>query len=497
MLLVAAAYLAIRLVGITADPPPVPNGVSSVELLVEPVAKAHEARNWALFGEFQTNPVDNYQFWRPQSPVWVYSLAGWFRLMGVSYLQLRLFSVLVSLAGFFVFLAYAERRLQKVPLLGAGLFFGFNVFQIFYTRVGLLEPAVNTLIIVTAYLLLRAEKRPAWLAGALVAWAAAFLTKQTALFFLPVVLMVGVWLYVRALTRGGASRLDKWLPPLAFVAVFGGLAFYCSRPEYLRTAAWNLGHVVLGKAQHKTLSTEVIPWWEVLARPFTAERWTRRYFWLFPVAAVLSSVAVLGITKRLLQRRASLWEAIVWLWWGSSLGAVLLTTPEGNRFELIVYPSVALLAGEGLSILSAPIARRRWPRLAMVLSLAVCAGAGTYDGVHYVRGVSKRKYTVEKVNTDVEKAIGKGPAVVIGLWAGPSVFNTPYTYYYVKDNFNATRESLVALKVTHFLLFDKMDYTRGILTRHYPHMMRTIKKRKTFTILRSKISLYKPDKALK
>src|ERR1035437_3511526 len=78
-------FVGLRLAFLTADPPLfLPNGLIANELFVEPPAKAHEARNLALFGAWQTSPVDNYQFWRVQSPVWVYPLAAWFRAFGVS-----------------------------------------------------------------------------------------------------------------------------------------------------------------------------------------------------------------------------------------------------------------------------------------------------------------------------------------------------------------------------------------------------------------------------
>jgi hypothetical protein len=64
--------------------------------------------------------------------------------------------------------------------------------------------------------------------------------------------------------------------------------------------------------------------------------------------------------------------------------------------------------------------------------------------------------------------IGDRPdAVIIGLWAAPVVFETPYKHYYVKSSFNSTPEALAALAPTHTLLRER-DHTLGILEASWP-----------------------------
>lgn len=92
--LLLALNLGLRLFHLSADAPrSLPNGFRVSAAWRDEAAKSHEARNRALFGKWQTSPVDQYRYWRRQSPAWVYPLAGWFKLAGVGYLQLRLVSV--------------------------------------------------------------------------------------------------------------------------------------------------------------------------------------------------------------------------------------------------------------------------------------------------------------------------------------------------------------------------------------------------------------------
>src|SRR5262249_27730802 len=116
-------FVLIRLAGIDADPPHIlPNGGRAQELWAEGAAKAQEARNWALFGRFQVHPADNYQFWRPQSPVWVYSLAGFLKLFGVTTVVHRVHSILVGALGLIAVLGYARKQLGSVAWMLLGLF---------------------------------------------------------------------------------------------------------------------------------------------------------------------------------------------------------------------------------------------------------------------------------------------------------------------------------------------------------------------------------------
>lgn len=89
-----------RLYRLEADPPHqiVPGYTGHTHFRDEP-AKAHEARNKAVFGKWKLNDADEYGFWRRQSPVCVYGQYLWFKLFGVSYASARLYVVMYGVAG--------------------------------------------------------------------------------------------------------------------------------------------------------------------------------------------------------------------------------------------------------------------------------------------------------------------------------------------------------------------------------------------------------------
>ncbi|MFK7926950.1 MAG: hypothetical protein AB8H79_02085, partial [Myxococcota bacterium] len=160
------AFIVLSIMFPEADPTKVLPGFTDhyrAELLVEAPAKAHEARNWALFGEWHRNPVDDYQFWRVQSPLWVYPLAWAFRLFGVSYTVLRCISVIYGVIAFVGFLAVARKGLPA-PLVAVGAWLlASNLFYSQVARSGLLEVALNAGAVWMVYTLLKAKEHPGWL----------------------------------------------------------------------------------------------------------------------------------------------------------------------------------------------------------------------------------------------------------------------------------------------------------------------------------------------
>lgn len=501
-----ATFVGVRVTFLMADPPArVPNGRSPHELVVEPIAKAHEARNWALFGSFSTNPVDNYQFWRPQAPAWVYPLALYFRLVGTSTLKLRIFALVSTCLGYLIFLWLARLRLRGLAFAGAALLLGFNCYWILYTRVGLLEPHVIGLVTLSAVMLVVAERRPLALVVAQLAFAAAFFTKQSAAFFFPVLLIACVRRQWRFLFERERSVLARALPIVTAVAILALTLFVIRTPGYQRAIAWNFGHVVLGETQHQTVAVEKVSGLAVLLRPFSWQRWQSGYFLLFPVAGSVALLRALTLLPGLVRRRLPVWEAVVLGYFLCALAATMFAQPEGNRFELILYPPVCLLAGSAFLVLRRSTFRG-WRRpIARALPALALLGALGFHGYFVQKWVRDRKYQMNQTSASVarlldapqaRKARGGKPAVVIGLWAGPLVFDTKHIYYYVKENFNASKDALIKLSPTNMLLFDRWDPARGIMTYHFPKRMKSLPKPKVFHTPRGKVSFYTLDKPL-
>ncbi|HKU44770.1 MAG TPA: hypothetical protein VJR89_41715 [Polyangiales bacterium] len=62
-------FAGLRSVHLDADPTTAFGSRAARELVAEPAAKSHEARNYALFSTYHVNKADDYQFSRAQSPV--------------------------------------------------------------------------------------------------------------------------------------------------------------------------------------------------------------------------------------------------------------------------------------------------------------------------------------------------------------------------------------------------------------------------------------------
>lgn len=460
-------FVAIRCIHLTADSPTeLPNHHEGwSELIEEGPAKAHEARNQALFGTWKTNPVDNYQFWRAQSPVWVYPLSWFFEAFGVGYAQLRAFSISTAAIAVIGLVWIAARRLRGWPVAVAGLLLSGNYYYIFYARVGLLEPTLNSFLVLSMLFLLLAFEMPLWLCAAQAALVLAFLTKQTALVLLPLFAIGMVWAVVRDRRRGGPPW-RRALPFLTLALVIGGLVFYVSREAYWRTVVWNFGHMLLDDTQVRDVEISRMATGEVVARLFAWRRWRDGFFLLMPVAAPLALVALGRMAARLVTHRTlSEWDVLVALWFLSVLGSLQLTPLTDLRYSMVLVPPASLLAALGLDALLDYATRIRWVGARSAVVAALLIALLLTHGYWFIDWASRPTYVLTDTNEEIEARVGKRHAVVIGRWAMPLVFETPYESYYVKERFNVSREALKQLRITHLLVRHKGDGS-GWFSRH-------------------------------
>ncbi len=466
-------FIGIRLLYLTADAPlGLPNGVRVHELFTDPPAKSFEARNRALFGVWRTSESDNYQFWRLQAPVWVYPLSWFYRAFGVGYAQMRIFSTLCAASGLAVFLAFAAKRLRGFPYLLAGSFLTFNFYYIIFGRSGLLEALLNTPVILTVLFLYLAQKRLEWLMAAQLAVVAAFLTKQSGLFILPLAIVAGIIAYRKHLK----TDIPGWLRVAPLVQAAGIAAFmgwYVLRDAYWRTVSWNYSHVLFNKDGGKQVDVGRFPLLKALDRLRTFETWDEGFFSLFPIAGTL---AILGLARILYlairRKRRDAWELLVAGWAVSAFGVLLLTPFLWVHYRLILFPPVALLAA---SFVNAGF-RHKWtarkPWVKASLGLAILGLDLPQHLSWYYDWVSVRSYAVIETRDAIVEHIGDKPAVFGGMWAGPLIFDTNYKYYYIKTIFNTDRKVLGELGLTHMIELDRFDLASQRLWRVYPQAMR-------------------------
>lgn len=468
--LAVALYLAPRLSGLDLDPPrEVWRGTLGAELMVEPPAKAHEARNWALFGSFKINEADNYQFWRAQSPAWVYPLALSFKVFGVSYATLRTTATMLGLAGLVGLVLFAHRRFGPRGAILAALLYATEQFGIFFGRSGILEPIVAGWCALGLCFLDRAFDRASWLGPALLALLVALATKLAALPAVPVFVVFGAIVAFRG--AGGQAGRFRWFLVLAVVVLAVALGVYAASPAYMRTLVWNFQHMLFAKEGGTELDVlDVLDDERMGASVEQVVKRLERIWWMFPYTVVGAGLEVVRQTWLVARRRASIREVMLVAYFACFAAGVLVPRFFGNRFLTLLALPMAFLT---LQLVFAATARleervtKLGPRIRWApVAFGVAFGAWGLATWAYAR--ARMTHEIKDAAALLREHIGERPdAVVIGLWSAPIVLETPYKHYYVKATFNATPEALAALEPTHTALLSG-DYTRAILEKSWP-----------------------------
>lgn len=482
----------VRALWVDADPPSaLPNGARSQELWAEGAAKAQEARNWALFGRFQSNPADNYQFWRIQAPVWVYSLAATLKLFGAKTVVLRMHSIMVGALGFALTLWFGRYGLRRVGWGALGAFLALSYYYILYTRAGLLEPMVNLFsaaLVLCTYL---AFSRPLWLVPATWALVFAVFSKMSGLYLLPVLLLGGG----AALYQVRRAGYRVWLPPLAHAGVvLGAVTLYMSSSAYRQRVVWNVAHMAYNRDGGTEVDMDRIDLAHVFVRLFDPQRYQAALFPLFPVALALCVPALVSLVLSLRRREVPRWDVLCWLWLLSAFASLQLTNSTYVRFYLVLFPPVALLGARGLDALLEWLASWRPAQVGVVV---VALGAFLYiNGEQYQNWWQRRTYQVRDTNRQIRKLTQGEHAVFIGMWAPWLTFDSRHEFYTVRNYFNVTKPVLAQLGVTHLLLRPK-DLSGSVFKRHYRREYSTKRKLGRFRVHGSSLTLFKLKKPLK
>jgi 4-amino-4-deoxy-L-arabinose transferase-like glycosyltransferase len=487
-----ALFVALRLAYLTADPPRgLPNQARIYELFTDPPAKSYEARNRALFGDWAASPADQYQFWRLQAPVWVYPLSWFYRLFGVGYAQLRIFSTLCAASGLVALLALAARRLRGGAYLLAGGFLTFNYYYIIYGRSGLLETLLNTFVILTVLCLYLAQRQLPWLLGAQWALLLSFLTKQSGLYLLPLFLVAGGVAYRRHLRRG-VPRWQAVAPAAQAALILGFLSWYVLRGAYWRTVTWNYGHMLFNEDGTQVLALGRFPVLDALRRLGLRDTWDMGLYSLFPIAGTLATIELGRIAWRaLIRRRAHAWELIVAGWAASGVGVLLLTPHLAVHYRLILFPPVALLAANLVNT----ALRDRWMQPRPWHRAALTAAALSLDllvqGTWYLSWSQNRTYDMAATTRSIRDTLGNQGEVFAGMWTGPLLLDTRHRYYYIKAMFNGDPEAIAALKLTCLLELDRGDLASIRLWDLYRETMMTRQLLSTFELRGHTVQLFR------
>ncbi len=482
----ALLYLGPRLSGLELDPPrTVLTGSIGAELLVEPPAKAHEARNWALFGAWKLNDADNYQFWRAQSPAWVYPLALSFKTFGVSYATLRTTATLFGLAGLVAVILLAHRRWGPKGAVIAAVLLATDQFGIYFGRSGILEPIVASWCALSFYFVDRAFERIAWLGPAFVALVIALATKLAALPAVPVVVLFGGLAVFRGQGAAQKARL-RWVVLALVVVLFVALGAYALSPAYRRTLEWNFHHMLLAREGGSGLDLDALDDEEIGATADEVVKRLNRLRWMFPVTFFCGAFELARQAYLVVRRRTTRRDMMALAYLASFAAGVLVPRFSGLRFLVLLHIPLVLLTLGFVCGFAEWLAQQKYQatRLLARFGPALFAvGAATWGLGNWAYARSILGHELRDAAALLNEKIGDRPkAVVIGLWAAPVVLETPYKHYYVKSVFNSTPEALAALGPTHTLLLENQDYTRSILDGQWPDALALAKPLGTTTL---------------
>jgi hypothetical protein len=480
-------FVALRCVHLDADPPTSFGRRATRELIAEPAAKSHEARNYALFGAYHLNEADDYQFWRAQSPVWVYPLTGFFRVFGIDWPQLRLFSTLYAALGVAFVLAIAARFASMFAVLFIGGLLACDSMYFHYSRAGLLEPAVNTWVAASMFGLILAERRRYWLLFSHWTLMLAFFTKQAGLVAVPVVALTTAWLLFRDKDRESIPTKLKLAIAGNALLIVAVATLYVLNSDYYRAVVHNVNHILMGSdapPQYKFRGFRSI------VQRFTDGRY--RHFWAtVAVSGPLALTACATIAYDLYRRRRPPYGALVLAgWFLCAFGAMFAIAWSALRFWTMVVLPAALLAGIALDVLFVNLQRRGfgtiYERIAVPCAVALF-------GVHLFllrEPMLSPRYTLRDGAKAITASIGPGPATVLGAQSPGIVLGTPYKNFYLRSKFNATRAQLEALAPTHFLFIAGGDGSHTILKRELPAVAAAIQPVLDLTVRGVNLKLY-------
>lgn len=520
-----------RLYRLEADPPHqiVPGYTGHTHFRDEP-AKAHEARNKAVFGKWKLNDADEYGFWRRQSPVWVYGQYLWFKLFGVSYASARLYVVMYGVAGIMLLFGLVAAWYGVLAATFATVLLSFNFAYLQYTRMALMEAVVIFYLLASTCALAATWRDPRRarilvpVSGLL--FLASSLTKQSGLVFAPLVAGMAVYVVYARSTRGDSvgGRIRQFVGSGEGKAVLGTacvlfilLGALLVDPVYSERLSFQVREHFIQPPETSLLDAVQA----AILDSLTGTKIHDMLRYLAPVGFGLATAEVVRVLvtvasnrRRRVAHRAGgagadgggeaprqnalglsappdVLSVHMIGWLGLALGVNLATREHLVHFQLIMFPPIALLGGLFAARLwhaagrargamgggrDAPTERaviRDWCFRGTVILAGVAFAM--YHGERYYDWAKAATFTFPESSRALRQIIGERDAVVVGEFAAQVTFETRYKHYYIRPKlFNASGDTLVALGITHLVAHED-DLVTEVMRRNAPHLLQRLK----------------------
>jgi hypothetical protein len=280
-----------------------------------------------------------------------------------------------------------------------------------------------------------------------------------------------------------------WVVGLSALLIAAASILYIASSDYTRAIAYNYRHVLLGAqagAQHRYRGVS-----SLLFRLYDPERYTH-FIGAMPITGLIAIVALLYLGIRALRTRRlpAYAELIVFGWLVCALIAMETIAKSQLRYWTIVIPAAAVTAGIGVEWARTALAARRASLDPLPLAVPL-VGLFALSGYAHIQYARHAVHTVRDGALQIEQQLGDRPATIAGFPSPGIVLGTPYKNFYVRGGFNATRDQLHALEITHFLFrVDRRDRTREIVQQASPELLQTLRPELALTVRDEPLQLF-------
>lgn len=455
-----AVSLLLRLIQLNADPPTVfPNGFRVIEPFTDEAAKSYQARNRALFGQWNTSEQDQYRYWKKLSPVWCYPLWWWFEILGVNYASLRLFSVFWFGIGFIlIYFALRKNPGDRAPVY-ALFFYGVNFYLLLFSRLGLMETMLNSFFLLSFMLLCSSLERKWFFPMSILAFLASYFIKQNALLLAPVFAAGYFFVF------GSPWRRKFWMSAANGVSVIlivlGAAVLYhlWTEPAYRLYTVLNFrhGYGLPPASGGLTIRPDMMKA-SLIYHLSLAGLW-QNFFAYDPVAAGLAVIDLAAVLYFFVRKRETAKvEILAGVWLLSIQALLLLSSARVVRFWILQLPAVIILAAAALNRIQTSLKTRG--KRSFAPAGIVLLASFLFNFQPWLNWQLNAQYQAADNSQKLAQALGEKETVVVGKWAGPLLMPTRHRYYYIKIVFNRKPEQLRNFGINYILLGDVPALTR-------------------------------------
>lgn len=154
---------------------------------------AHNARNAILFGRWM---IDDYQA-LATGPLFSVMIYTSFKLFGVGLFQARLVSAIAGWLTLILLYFFIKDSWNKKAAVITIIILGFNNAFLMYNRLGLVESSMIFFLVATFYLWYKGNNWDGFYVLSGIIFALAILTKLTAVYFAPAIIILWIFEYIR------------------------------------------------------------------------------------------------------------------------------------------------------------------------------------------------------------------------------------------------------------------------------------------------------------